>query len=126
VAAERKRRAPAKAVAKRRATRSRRRLRLVWAVALVGVAVYLYYRPLASYVETRGDLTARQAEVAALEATRAGLERRLVASTSLEAAQREARRMGWVRPNERLYVVKGIPDWRKARSGSRARDGEKP
>jgi cell division septal protein FtsQ len=126
VTAERRKRAPAKEVVKRRATRSRRRLRLVWAVALVGVAVYLYYRPLASYVETRGDLTARQAEVAALEATRADLERRLVASTSLEAAQREARRMGWVLPTERLYVVKGIPDWRKVRSASRARGSEKP
>jgi hypothetical protein len=90
------------------------------------VAVYLYYRPLSSYVETRGDLAARQAEVAALEATRADLERRLVASTSLEAAQREARRMGWVRPTERLFVVKGIPDWRKARSREAARGSGKP
>lgn len=121
-----RRRAPAREVAKRRATRSRRRLRLVWAVALVGIAVYLYYRPLASYVETRSDLAARQAEVAALEAMREDLERRLVASTSLDAAQREARRMGWVRPGERLYVVKGIPDWRKARSPGRARTAEKP
>lgn len=111
---------------RRRATRSRRRLRLVWALALVGVAAYLYYRPLASYVETRGDLAARQAEVAALEATRAELERRLAASTSLESAQREARRMGWVRPTERLFVVKGIPDWRKAHSAVRARNSEKP
>lgn len=124
--AAKKRRAPAREVQKRRATRSRRRLRLVWAVALVGIAVYLYYRPLASYLETRGELATRQAEVAALEATREQLERRLVASTSLEAAQREARRMGWVRPGERLYVVKGIPDWRKARSSGRARASEKP
>jgi hypothetical protein len=93
----------------------------VWVVALLGVAVYLYYRPLSSYVETRGELTARQAEVSALESARADLERRLVASTSLESAQRDARRMGWVRPNERLYVVKGIPDWRKARARAGAR-----
>lgn len=88
----------------------------MWAVLVVGLAITLYYRPLASYVETRRELAARQAEVAALEATRAGLERRLAVSTSLEAAQREARRMGWVRPNERLFVVKGIPAWRKARA----------
>lgn len=122
MAAERRKRRTATTASARRATRSRRRLRLVWAVLVVGVAVTLYYRPLASYVETRRELAARQAEVAALEATRASLERRLAASTSLEAAQREARRMGWVRVNERLFVVKGIPAWRKAR----ARAGEKP
>lgn len=88
--------------------------------------MYLYYRPLASYLETRGDLADRQAEVAALESVRSDLERRLVASTSLEAAQREARRMGWVRSGERLYVVKGIPAWRQARSPARARGAGAP
>ncbi|GIU94313.1 MAG: hypothetical protein KatS3mg012_0770 [Gaiellaceae bacterium] len=91
-------------------------MRLVGAVLVVCVVATLYYRPLASYLETRRELAARQAEVAALEATRDALERRLAFSTSLEAAQREARRMGWVRPNERLFVVKGIPAWRKARA----------
>ena len=95
-------------------------------MALVGVAVYLYYRPLASYVETRGDLAAREAEVAALESVRASLESRLAASTSLDAAQREARRMGWVRQGERLYVVKGIPGWRQARAPARARRSAEP
>lgn len=94
--------------------RGRRRLRLVWLVAIVGLAVYLYYRPLATYVETRRDLTARQAEVETLRIVRADLERRLESATSLEATQREARRIGYVRPGERLYVVKGIPDWRRA------------
>jgi cell division protein FtsB len=92
---------------------SRRRFRLVWLVALVGVAVYLYYRPLASYVETKRDLAAREAEVEALRAVRAALAERLEASTSLEAAEREARRIGFVRPGEKLFVVKGIPDWRR-------------
>lgn len=121
-----RKRAPAKKARTRRVARSRRRLRLVWLLALVGVAVYLYYRPLASYVETRGDLAARQAEVAALESVRSGLEQRLAASTSLEAAQREARRMGWVRQGERLYVVKGIPGWRQARSPAHARSSGAP
>lgn len=99
-----------------RATRSRRRLRLLWAVALVGVAVYLYYRPLASYVETRSSLAESRAEVETLHVVKAGLELRLANSTSLEATQREARRIAYVRPGEQLFVVKGIPDWRRARS----------
>jgi cell division protein FtsB len=98
---------------RRRVLRSRRQLRLLWLLALVGVTVYLYYRPLASYAETRSDLAARQAEVESLSAVKAGLERRLESSTSLEATQREARRIGWVRPGEQLFVVKGIPDWRR-------------
>jgi hypothetical protein len=79
----------------------------------VGIAAYLYYRPLASYVETRGDLAARRAEVDALQTVKAGLEQRLATSTSMEATRREARRIGWVSPGERLFVVKGIPDWRR-------------
>ena len=101
-----------------RVARSRRRLRLVWLVALVGVSVYLYYRPIASYLETRSDLAARRAEVETLRIAKAELELRLVNSTSLEATQREARRIGYVRPGEQLFVVKGIPDWRRARSSS--------
>jgi cell division protein FtsB len=95
------------------AFRSKRRLRLLWLVALVGVAVFLYYRPLSSYVEARQDLAARQAEVHALRQVKAGLEERLASFTSLEATEREARRIGYVRPGEQLFVVKGIPDWRE-------------
>jgi cell division protein FtsB len=94
----------------------RRRLRLLWAIALVGVAVYLYYRPIASYVETRNDLTTRRAEVESLRLVRAELELRLVNSTSVGSLEREARRINYVKPGERLFVVKGIPAWRKARS----------
>ena len=99
----------------------RRRLRLLWVVAVLGVAGYLYYRPLASYFETRGDLAARRAEVDTLRVARDQLELRLVNSTSLEATEREARRIGYVKPGEQLFVVKGIPGWRQARSALRER-----
>ena len=46
----------------RRVPRSRRRLRLVWILASVAVAAYLYYRPLASYFETKSDLATMRAE----------------------------------------------------------------
>jgi cell division protein FtsB len=92
----------------------RRRLRLVWLVALIGVAVYLYYRPIASYLESRNELAERRAEVETLRIVKAELEERLTSSTSVEATEREARRIGFVRPGEQLFVVKGIPDWRRA------------
>jgi cell division protein FtsB len=81
----------------------------------------LYYRPLASYLETRNDLAARSAEVEALRIAHAQLELRLVNFTSVEATEREARRIGYVKPGEQLFVVKGIPAWRQARSAERDR-----
>jgi hypothetical protein len=94
----------------------RRRLRLLWALAFVAIAVYLYYRPISSYLETRNDLTTRRAEVESLRLVRAELELRLVNSTSVGSLEREARRINYVKPGERLFVVKGIPAWRQARS----------
>ena len=88
---------------------------MVWVAAIVLASVYLYYRPLSSYVQTRNDLVAQRAEVDALRAEKVRLEQRLLVSTSLEATRREARRIGYVRPGERLFIVKGIPEWRKAR-----------
>jgi hypothetical protein len=89
---------------------------LLWAIGIVGIAVYLYYRPLASYVETKNDLATRRAEVESLRLVRAELELRLVNSTTVGSLEREARRNNYVRPGERLFVVKGIPAWRQARS----------
>ncbi len=98
----------------RRAASGRRRLRLAWLLAAVGLAVYLYYRPIASYVDTRNELAAERAEVETLRIVKAELELRLATSTSLEATRREARRIGYVLPGEQLFVVKGIPAWRRA------------
>jgi hypothetical protein len=86
---------------------------VLWLTALVGLAAYLYYQPLASYFETRNDLASRRAEVDMLRIAKSGLELRLANSTSLEATQLEARRIGYVLPGEQLFVVKGIPDWKQ-------------
>ena len=102
-----------------RKSRSRRQLRLVWLAGLVAVSVYLYYRPLSSYFGTRNDLAAQQASLTTLRVQKSELELRLVSATSVQATQREARRIGYVRPGEQLFVVKGIPDWRKARRSLR-------
>ncbi len=85
------------------------------AVTALAVVAFLYYRPLTGYFETRDAVARREAEVAALRRERAELNRRLAAQTSPEALMREARRLGYVKPGEHLYVVKGIPAWRLAR-----------
>ena len=66
-------------------------------------------------METREAVAAREAELAQLQRARSALRRRLAAQTSEEALRREARRLGYVNPGEKLYIVKGIPAWRLAR-----------
>ena len=85
------------------------------------LVAFLYYRPLTSYLETRSDVQSRRAEVAQLAAERAVLERRLAHSTSTAALRREARRIGYVRPGERLFIVKGIEAWKRAQAERRER-----
>jgi cell division protein FtsB len=86
---------------------------VVGVLALIG---FLYYSPLTSYLDTRSDVESRRAEVSQLTAERAELERRLARSTSIAALRREARRIGYVRPGERLFIVKGIPAWKRAQA----------
>ncbi len=96
-----------------KATLRRRRLRLVLPIAVLTVIAFLYYRPMASYVQTRSELGARRTEVVALRAEKGRLERRLARTTSDAALAREARRIGFVRPGERLFIVKGIAAWQR-------------
>jgi cell division protein FtsB len=85
-------------------------------LAAVVLVAFLYYHPLRTYFETRSELTSRRAEVARLAAQKRELQRRLGASTSVDALAREARALGYVRPGEHLFIVKGIQAWRQARA----------
>jgi cell division protein FtsB len=110
-----------------RRARSRRRastralVRRWLAAAAVVVVAVLYVQPVRSYLETRSTLAERAREVRALEARQQALQRLLAAQTSDAALLREARRLGYVKPGERLFIVKGIPAWRHARALERAR-----
>ena len=84
------------------------------AVSLIGLIGYAYYHPLRSWIETRQELSSRRAEVAQLAAQTRELQQRLLASTSLDSLSREARRLGFVRSGEHLFIVKGIEAWKKA------------
>jgi cell division protein FtsB len=81
----------------------------VGALVLVGL---LYYRPFRTYLDRREAVQARKAEVRALDARRAELKQRLRYVLSDGAIAREARRLGYVKPGERLFIVKGISAWR--------------
>ncbi|MGI9113005.1 MAG: septum formation initiator family protein [Gaiellaceae bacterium] len=105
---------------KRRARSHRSAILLRWCVVgVLGFVAFLYYQPLASYVETRSTLNARQAEVRMLRTERTRLQVRLAHSATLTALTREARRNGLVRPGEQLFVVRGIAEWRRAQRATR-------
>jgi cell division protein FtsB len=73
----------------------------------------LYYRPIKAYVDAHGQLAQKRAAVRALAQEKARLEHRLGASTSPGTLAREARALGYVKPGEHLFIVKGINAWRK-------------
>jgi cell division protein FtsB len=89
------------------------RLGRAWILFVLVVVAFLYYRPLSTWHETRAELARRDAEVRSLRAERARLERRLTRAQSAETLGREARRLGYVKPGERLFIVKGIPQWQR-------------
>ena len=102
----------------RRPARSSLALRWLAVGALVLVGL-LYYRPFRTYLERQDAAAARQAQVTVLVQRRAALERRLRYVESEAAVAREARRNGYVKPGEQLFIVKGLPAWRAAmRAGS--------
>jgi cell division protein FtsB len=84
----------------------------------LGVALmigFLYYRPISSYLETKGELERRAGEVRELEQDREALARRLAGAEDAGSIQRQARRLGLIRPGERLFIVKGVDAWRKSK-----------
>lgn len=86
------------------------RLGALAAIVLVG---YLYFRPLSSWMHTRAALAKRTSQVQLLAAQKATLERDVEQATTLTQLARSARRIGLVRRGERLFIVKGIPEWRR-------------
>jgi cell division protein FtsB len=104
---------------RRRPSRSTLALRWLGTAVLVAVAV-AYVHPLRSYLHARGEVAKRRAEIAALERESRLLELRLARANDAGFVEREARRLGLVRPGERLFIVKGIDRWRAAERAGKA------
>jgi cell division protein FtsB len=83
---------------------------IVAAACLVAVA---YYKPARTYLHARHTVSAQTAEVRKLRTQHQQLQRLVAASTSDAELAREARRLGLVKPGERLFIVKGINRWLK-------------
>jgi cell division protein FtsB len=98
----------------------RRRAGLVLVAGLM-LAAYLYYRPVQAYLDRSQLVEERRAEVQRLSRAKAQLEKRLALDESGATLVREARRLGLVRPDEQLFIVKGIDAWRRAQKAARER-----
>ncbi len=110
-------------MARRTRRRAPRSLGRWLAAAALALTAFLYWKPIHAYLHTRAEVSRRQAEVRSLAAQRRTLLRRLAASTSPGALEREARQLGFVRAGEHLYIVKGIPAWRKRHWATIGRHG---
>jgi len=84
------------------------------AVAIVAFIAFLYSQPLRSYLSAHDALADRSQEVRSLRAEKLRLQRRLADADTPESLTREARRLGYIKPGERLFIVKGIAAWRRA------------
>jgi cell division protein FtsB len=83
-----------------------------WSVVAVVVIVgYFYYHPIRAYFSTKSELGSARTDVQRLQVQKTELAQRLSAAASTQALARAARELGYVRPGERLFIVKGIEAW---------------
>ena len=93
---------------------SRSVLVLRWLAVAVFCAIALaYVHPLRAYLHARAEVSRREAEVAGVAREKRALSRRLALARTDAFVAREARRLGLVEPGERLFIVKGVEDWKR-------------
>ena len=81
-----------------------------WAlIAVLGLVLYLYIGPAASWISTYREAARKRAEVAALKAVNKRLRERRRVLRDPAALEREARRLGMVKAGEKSYVIEGVP-----------------
>jgi cell division protein FtsB len=85
------------------------RLLAIGALALVA---FLYWRPIHTYLHTKHALQVRHSQVHALSTEKAALEQKIALASTGPELIRQARNLGLVRPNEQLFIVRGVSAWR--------------
>ena len=97
---------------RRRISRPSHALRWVGLAILLVVAVG-YVQPLRAYRDATADVEARKTEVVRMASANDRLEERIAETETPAFVEREARKLGLVRPGERLYIVTGIDEWKR-------------
>ena len=85
------------------------RLLAIGALALVA---FLYWRPIHTYLRTKQALQVRHAQVQALAREKAQLQKKIAVANTGPELIRQGRMLGLVRPNEQLFLVRGVAAWR--------------
>ena len=78
-------------------------------LAVFAGIVLLYLGPARSLLAAWGQSKARSGEVRALQREHDHLEARKRALEKPGVMEQEARRLGYVKPGERAYVIRGLP-----------------
>jgi cell division protein FtsB len=76
-------------------------------IAVLGVIVLLYIRPVAHYIEQRNTAANTRSDLQQLQAEHDRLKLRLRQLNGPGAIERQARSMGMVKQGERAYVIEG-------------------
>jgi cell division protein FtsB len=76
---------------------------------VLGLILLLYLGPARSFYSTWQESHAKRNEVRRLAAVHTRLDARRRALDDPRTLEAEARKLGMVRPNERAFVVKGLP-----------------
>lgn len=80
------------------------------ALLFVGLLlIYLYINPLRTYLSTWQEAKTKRSEVSRLQREHDQLVRRQRVLRSPGSIETEARRLGMVKPDERAYIVRGLP-----------------
>jgi hypothetical protein len=69
-----------------------------------------YVQPIRTYRAAHAEVELRRSQVAALEREKRELAARLAIARTDAFVEREARRLGLVRPGERLFIVSGLAE----------------
>ena len=111
---------PMAARGRRRASKrpSKSALALRW----IGVAILLvvaagYVQPIRAYQQAQDDVAVRRAQVERMEQRNERLERKLEEADTNEFIERSARRLGLVKPGERLFTITDVDEWKRERQG---------
>ena len=112
-------RRPTRPAPRRKARRVRKpahALRWIGLIVLLIVAVG-YVQPLRAYRDATANVAKREAEVERIASANVRLGQSIEETETPEFVERQARKLGLVKPGERLYIITGIDEWRQERQG---------
>jgi cell division protein FtsB len=95
-----------------------RRLKQLFIAGLLTAILIGYVGPVRAYLDQRAELGRQQAALVELETKRERLERQNAALDRPAVLEAKARALGLIKPDERAYVVRGLPDERPPREAS--------